>query len=68
MAQMEALKEHVNKVMNHLKTFKRLVDHVGNYIRRTIYLVDHYKGELMSRENDRRDEISRGAIYNLKSA
>lgn len=52
MAQMEALKEHFNKIMNRLESCKRFVDHVGNSIRRTIYMVDRSRGELMSLEID----------------
>lgn len=48
MAQIEALKECFNKVINHLETHKRFFDHVGNSIRQTINMVDRCKGELMS--------------------
>lgn len=67
MAQIEALKERFKKVMNHLKTRKRFVDHVGNSIHRTIYMVDRCKGELMSQKIGQCNEISRDAIYNLKA-
>lgn len=68
MAQMEALKERFNKVMNRMETRKRFVDQVGNSIHRTIYMMDRCKGELMSRENNQRDGISRGVIHNLNVA
>lgn len=48
MAQIEALKECYNKVMNLLESCKRFVDLMGNSIRRTIHVVDRYRGELMS--------------------
>lgn len=48
MAQMEALKECFNKVMNHLESRKRFIDNVGNSICWTIYMVDRCRGELMS--------------------
>jgi len=38
MAQMEVLKERYNKVMNCLKSHKRFVNHMGNSIRRAIYM------------------------------
>jgi len=68
MAQIEALKERFNKVMNPLETRKRFVDHVGNSIRQSIYMVDHCRGELMSREMDQRDGVCKEMIHNLNVA
>lgn len=68
MAQMKVLNERFNKVMNHQKSCKRFVDHVDNSFCRTIYMVDHYRGELMSQEIDWCDEVSRETIYNLNAA
>lgn len=62
---MEALKEHFNKVMNYLETCKRFVDHVGNSICQIIYMVDRYRGELMSREMDRSDRVCREIFVTL---
>lgn len=47
-AKMEVLKECFSKVMNHLESRKRFIDHVSNSICWTIYIVDHCRGELMS--------------------
>lgn len=65
---MKALKEFFNKVMNHLETRKRFVDHVGNFILRSIYMVDHFRGKLMSQEMDRHDGVCRETIRNLNVA
>lgn len=65
---MEALKERFNKVMNRIETCKKFIDHVGNSIRQTIYMVDHCRSELMSWEINLHNGISREAIYNMNTA
>lgn len=51
--------------MNHLESRKRFIDHVGNSICHTIYMVDRCRGELMSRVSDQCNGVSRETIYNL---
>lgn len=68
MAQMEALKECFNKVMNCLKTHKRFIDHVENFILLSIYMVDHCRGKLMSQEMKQCDGVCRETILNLNMA